>query len=60
MRLCEAPYKKERTSNMLQGWEVDGCQRKCKEESTVMETTEKVNGQRTGGHEDENFISNDL
>ena len=52
--------QQERTSNMFQGWEVNGCQHKYKEESTVMETAEKVNGQCTGGHEEENFISNDL
>jgi len=47
---------------MFQGWEANGCQHKYKEESTVMETTKTVNGQSqcTGGHGEENFISNDL
>jgi len=58
--MCEASYNKKRTSNMFQGWEVDGCQHKYKEESAVMETTLKVNGQCTGGHGEENFISNDV
>jgi len=45
---------------MFQGWEVNGCQHKYKEESNGDKTTKKVNGQRTGGHGEENFISNDL
>ena len=45
---------------MFQGWEVNGSQHKYKEESNGDKTTKKVNGQRTGGHGEENFISNDL
>ena len=52
--------QQERTSNMFQGREVNGSQRKYKEESNGDKTTKKVNGQCTGRHGEENFISNDL
>ena len=46
---------------MFQGCEVNGSQHKYKEESNGDKTTKKVRTYiRTGGHGEENFISNDL
>jgi len=49
--------QQERTSNMFQGWEVNGCQHKYKEESNG---DNRESEWTIGRHGEENFISNDL